>query len=227
MANSKGVTGRKACTIIRAAFCLAFFTYLCCSKVTCWGINFLCIFWTRFQACQQQMSVFLRLSKKVNIIVAVEWTTKVFEKKKPEKNSGLTGNQTLTFPLARHNVLSIELIKLAGEQTVVTELPWLGKSQGKRKFFKVREKSGNSVFWFIVHKFSSRFWNAFSFGKDEKYAAKQAKQSIWHSTSDTCVVVVVSGFCCKCFLPNSFFLFPWKAEIGWNEEKLSTACKKS
>ena len=81
----------------------------------------------------------------------------MFEKKKPEKNSGLTGNQTLTFPLARHSVLSIELIKLAGEQTVVTELPWSGKSQGKRKFFKVREKSGNSVFWFIVHKFSSRF----------------------------------------------------------------------
>ena len=81
----------------------------------------------------------------------------------------------------------------------MTELPWSGKSQGKRKFFKVREKSGkifdiikvseksgNSVFWFIVHKFSSRFCNAFSFGKDEKYAAKQAKQSIWHSTSDTC-----------------------------------------
>ena len=92
------------------------------------------------------------------------------KKKKPEKNSGLTGNQTLTFPLPRHNVLSIELIKLAGEQTVVTESPWSGKSQGKRKFFKVKEKSGkifdiikvseksgNSVFWFIVHKFSSIF----------------------------------------------------------------------
>ena len=48
-------------------------------------------------------------------------------------------------------------------------LPWSEKSQGKRKLFKVREKSGkifdvvkvsersgNSVFWFIVHKFSSR-----------------------------------------------------------------------
>ena len=43
-----------------------------------------------------------------------------------------------------------------------------GKSQGKTKIFreksgkifdivKVSEKSGNSVFWFIVHKFSSRF----------------------------------------------------------------------
>ena len=50
----------------------------------------------------------------------------------------------------------------------------------------VREKSGNSVFWFIFYKFSWRFWVVFSFGKDEKYAAKQAKQSIWHFTSDTC-----------------------------------------
>ena len=52
---------------------------------------------------------------------------------------------------------------------------------------KVSEKSGNSVFWFIYfYKFSWRFWVVFSFGKDEKYAAKQAKQSIWHFTSDTC-----------------------------------------
>ena len=51
---------------------------------------------------------------------------------------------------------------------------------------KVSEKSGNSVFRFIVHKSSSRLWNAFSFGKDEKYAAKQAKRLIWHSTPDTC-----------------------------------------
>ena len=59
---------------------------------------------------------------------------------------------------------------------------------GKNKIFsssgkifdivKVSEKSVNSVFWFIVHKFSSRLWNAFSFGKEEQYAAKQAKQSI-------------------------------------------------
>ena len=37
---------------------------------------------------------------------------------------------------------------------------------------KVSEKSGNSVFLFIIHNFSSRLWNAFSFGKDEKYAGK-------------------------------------------------------
>ena len=66
-----------------------------------------------------------------------------------------------------------------------------GKVRDKGKFFKVREKSGkifdivkvsetsgNSVLWFMVHKFSSSFRNVFSFGKDEKYAAKQAKQSI-------------------------------------------------
>ena len=144
MANSKGVTGRKACTMIRAAFCLALFTYLCCSKVTYCGINFLCIFWTRFQACLQQMPLFLfRLSKKVNIIVAVEWTTKAFEKKNPEKKFRLGWESTLTFTLAGHSALSIELIKLAGERTVVTGLPWSEKSQGKTKIFqgkgKVRE----------------------------------------------------------------------------------------
>ena len=37
-----------------------------------------------------------------------------------KKNSGLTGNQTLTFPLAGHNAVYIELIKLAGEQTIVS-----------------------------------------------------------------------------------------------------------
>ena len=113
-------------------------------------------------------------------------------------------------------------------------LPWSRKSQGKtkifqgqgkvRKFFKksgkifdivkVGEKSGNSVFQFVVHKFSSRLWDAFSFLKDEKYAAKQAKQSIWHSTL-THVVVVVSGFRYECFLPNSFFLFPLFTERHW------------
>ena len=202
MANSKGVTGRKACTMIRAAFCLAFFTYLCCSKVRYCGINFLCIFWTRFQACLQQMPLFLfRLSKKVNIIVAVEWTTKAFEKKKIlKRNLGLAGNQTLTFTLAGHNALSIELIKLAGEQTVVTGLPWSEKSQGKTKIMvretsgkifdivKVSEKLGNSVFWFIVHKFSSRFWNAlFFFWKRQKVCCKAREAiSIWHSSSDTC-----------------------------------------
>ena len=33
------------------------------------------------------------------------------------------------------------------------------------------------------------------------------------------VVVVVSSFRCECFLPNSFFHFPRKAEMVENEEK--------
>ena len=70
-------------------------------------------------------------------------------------------------------------------------LPQSGKNEDfsrVREFFqksekifdivKVSETSGNSVFQFIVHKFSSRLWYAFSFGKDEKYAVKQAKRSI-------------------------------------------------
>ena len=54
---------------------------------------------------------------------------------------------------------------------------WYCQSQ-----WKVRE----FCFRYLVHKFSSRLWNAFSFGKDEKYAAKKAKLSIWHSTPDLC-----------------------------------------
>ena len=100
-----------------------------------------------------------------------------------------------------------------------------GKVRGKRKSFKVREKSGNffkkkagkifdivkvseksgnSVFWFIIHKFSSRLWHAFSFGKNETYAAKQAKRSIWHSTPDTC------SSCGQWFslIVNAFFHIP-------------------
>ena len=66
-----------------------------------------------------------------------------------------------------------------------TGLPRSRKSQGKTKIFqgqgkvreflkksgkifdivKVSEKSGNSVFLPIVHKFSSRFSNSFSLGK--------------------------------------------------------------
>ena len=61
--------------------------------------------------------------------------------------------------------------------------------KSEKKIFdivKVSEKSGNSFLRLIVHKFSSKFWNAFSLGKGEKYAAKQAKRSICHSTADTC-----------------------------------------
>ena len=68
----------------------------------------------------------------------------------------------------------------------------------------------NCVFRFVVYKFSSRFRNAFSSGKDEKYAAKQAKRSIWHSTFDTC------SSCSQWFsLWMLSFLFPRKEGRGW------------
>ena len=41
------------------------------------------------------------------------------------------------------------------------------------------------------------------------------------------VVVVVSGFRCDCFLPNSFFLFPRKAEMVENEAKNIDSLQKS
>ena len=115
-----------------------------------------------------------------------------------------------------------------------------GNIREKRKFFNVREKSGkifdivkvseksgNSVFRFIVHKLSSRLWNTFSFGKDEKNAAKQAKRSIWQSTPDTC------SSCGQWFLlwmlvTNSFFFFPRKAQTGWKwREKYWWPAKKA
>ena len=156
MANSKGVTGRKACTMIGAAFCLALFTYLCCSKVTYRGMNFLCIFWTRCQACLQQMPLFLfRLSKKVNINRRSRMNNQSVWEKNPEKKFRLGWESTLTFTLAGHSALSIELIKLAGERTVVTGLPWSEKSQGKTKIFqgkgKVRENLWYCQFCFLVY----------------------------------------------------------------------------
>ena len=81
--------------------------------------------------------------------------------------------------------------------------------------------------WFIVHKFSSRFWNVFSFRKAE--SVLQSKQSD-HVVSLrlTLVVVVVSGFHCECFLPNSFLLFPQKSERGWKwREKYQWAAKEA
>ena len=75
---------------------------------------------------------------------------------------------------------------------------------------KVSEKSGNSVFRSIVHKCSSRFIS------EQMKSMLQSKQSNQFDTLClTHVVVVVIGFRCECFLPNSFFLFPRKAERGW------------
>ena len=99
------------------------------------------------------------------------------------------------------------------------------QGQGKvREFFKtsgkifdivkVSEKSGNSVFRSILHKFSSRFWNHFLLEKMKRML--QSKQSDQFDTLHLRhVVVVVSSFCCGCFLPNSFFLFLQKVERGW------------
>ena len=81
--------------------------------------------------------------------------------------------------------------------------------------FKVSEKSGNSIFQFIVRKVSSRFWNAFLGWNVCCIASKAISLTLYICLYMTHVVVVVSGFRCECFLPNSFFLFPQKAERGW------------
>ena len=99
------------------------------------------------------------------------------------------------------------------------------KSQGKS--LKVSEKSGNSFFRFIVHKFSSRLWNTLSFGKDEKYAAKQAKRSIWHSTPDLCNSC---GQWFSLWMISSQFLLPLSAKSGKRlkmKRKMSMACKET
>ena len=115
-----------------------------------------------------------------------------------------------------------------------------GKVREKRKFFKVREKSGkifdivkvgeksrNSVFRFIVHKFSSRFWNEYSFGEGEKGAAKQTKWSIWHTTPDTCSSW---GQWFSLWTLSSKFLLPlsvYSSERLKMKRKILMACKKS
>ena len=76
---------------------------------------------------------------------------------------------------------------------------------------KVSEKSGNSVFRFTVHKFSFTL-KYFFFRKKRKVCCKASKAIKFIDTLClTHVVVVVSGFCCECFLPK---------------RKLSMACKK-
>ena len=114
-------------------------------------------------------------------------------------------------------------------------LPWSGKifrefSKKGEKIFdivRVSEKSGNSVFPFIVHKFSSIFWNAFSFGKYQKYTAKQAEWSVWHSMSDTCSS---SGQWFLLWMLSSKFLLPLSVKNRKRlkvKRKLSMACKKA
>ena len=154
--------------------------------------------------------------------------------------------QRQTWPICFKYWLLVTLIFLRLLFFVLSWLPRSGKSQGKtnifqgqgkvREFFKksgkifgtvkLSERSGDSVFRFIVHKSSSKFWNAFSFGKDEKYAAKQAKRSIWHSTPDTCNC----GQWFSLWMLSSKFLLPLSVKSGKRlkmKRKISMACKKS
>ena len=56
----------------------------------------------------------------------------------------------------------------------------LGKSQGKSLILSKSVKSWGILFsgLYIVHKFSSRLWNAFSFGEDEKWVCCKASKAI-------------------------------------------------
>ena len=73
------------------------------------------------------------------------------------------------------------------------------KSQEKSLILSVSEKSGNSVFRFIVHKF--KILKCIFFRKS-MLQSKQSDQ--FHATHDTCrLLVVVSGFRCEYFLALS------------------------
>ena len=142
--------------------------------------------------------------------------------------------QRQTWPICFEYWLLVTLIFLRLLFFVISWLPRSGKSQGKIKIFQGRgkslvlsERSGNSVFRFIVHKSSSRFWNAFSFGKDDKYAAKQAKRSIWHSTPDT---LSSWGQWFSLWMLSSIFLLPLSAKSRKRlkmKRKICMACKQN
>ena len=114
-----------------------------------------------------------------------------------------------------------------------------GKVREKRKFFKVREKSGNFLRSqgksLILSKsvksqgilFSGLLFISFLQGFEMHFLSEKMKSMLQSKQSDQCntlrlihVVVVVSGFRCEWFLPNSFFLFAReKREKFENEEK--------
>ena len=101
-----------------------------------------------------------------------------------------------------------------------------GKSQKSGKIFdivKVIEKSGNSIFRFIVHKFSSRLKKCIFFRERWKVCCKAISLTL----RLTYVVVVVIDFRCECFLPNPFFYPRKKRKEVENEEKNIDAYKKS
>ena len=117
-----------------------------------------------------------------------------------------------------------------------------GKSQGK-----VREKSGNFLRSqgksLILSKsvksqgilFSGLLFISFLQDFEMHFLSEKMKSTLQSKQSDqfqtlrlTYVVVVVSGFRCEWFLPNTFFLFPRKAEKVWNwREKCRWAAKKT
>ena len=89
----------------------------------------------------------------------------------------------------------------------------------------IRDRSGNSVFQFIVHKFSSRLWNAFSFRKRWKVCCKASK-----------AISLTPGTCSSCvqwfslWMLSSKFHLPLSAKSGKRlkmKRKISMVCKKA
>ena len=109
----------------------------------------------------------------------------------------------------------------------------------KWKFFKVREFLNSQAKSLILSKsvksqgilFSGLYF--ISFLEDfELYFLLEKTKSMLHSKQSnqfdtlrlTLVVVVVSGFHCGFFLPNSFFFFLRKAERGWKWRENCLSC---
>ena len=89
-----------------------------------------------------------------------------------------------------------------------------GKSQGKSLVFSKSVKSPGILF-------SGLQFISFLPDFEMQFLSEKMKSMLQNNLRDhfdtlclTHVVVVVSGFRCECFLPNSFFLFPQKVERG-------------
>ena len=116
-----------------------------------------------------------------------KWPEKRQLRPRSTKNQWVTRDESLRILIYMYRFtdsanLSIFIITVAavteksGKKMKIFQGRWkifLKKSVKIFDIVKVSEKSGNSVFRCIVHKCSSRLRNAFSFGEDEKYAAKQ------------------------------------------------------
>ena len=128
--------------------------------------------------------------------------------------------------------VSLSLLSLWLSLTIVlpSGLPWSGKSQGKTNIFQGRGKSGKifdivkvsavrELFCFPVY--TRQQFITFLQEFEMHFLSEKMKSRLQSEQSDQFdslrlkhVVVVVSGFCCECFLPNSFFLLLQKAERG-------------